>query len=250
MKNLKSQQTDPKEFEREFKLQNKRSSDRLIEWFLLAYFVLGLVLAFYYDTWLIAVAVGGACLAAYFISKKMFPESNVHHYVASAVVGVFTGQFIYQMHGLFEMHFFAFVGAALMITYQNWKTQIPVGIVVVVHHAIFGYLQYQYYITNKPNTIYFTQLDYMSLETFIIHGALAALVFFICALWSYQMDRRTQETIENSKNIMAVAQTNDAVVKNLEHAIMLSEGMAIPQIEYHDGDLMGEALSKIQRRLS
>jgi hypothetical protein len=49
---------------------------------------------------------------------------------------------------------------------------------------------------------------------------------------------------------MAVAQTNDSVVKNLEHAIMLSEGMQLPQIVYNEGDLMGEALSKIQRRLS
>lgn len=250
MKKINGQQTDPKEFEKEFKIQSKRNSDRLIEWFLAAYFVTGLILAFYYDTWLIALAVGGACLVVYFASKKMFPESNVHHYVASAVVGVFMGQFIYQMHGLFEMHFFAFVGGALMITYQNWKTQIPVTVVVVAHHALFGYLQYQYFITNKPNTIYFTQLDYMTLETFLIHGALASVIFFICGLWQYQMEKRTQETIENSKNIMAVAQTNDSVVKNLEHAIMLSEGMQLPQIVYNEGDLMGEALSKIQRRLS
>ena len=30
-------------------------------------------------------------------------------------------EFIYQMHGLFEMHFFAFIGSAILITYQNWK---------------------------------------------------------------------------------------------------------------------------------
>lgn len=250
MKNSGSQQSDPKEFEKEFKARNKKNSDRLIEWFLFAYFVIGLVLAFSYDTWLIALTVGGACLAIYFATKKLFPQSDVHHYVASAVLGVFMAQFIYQMHGLFEMHFFAFVGAALMITYQNWKTQIPVALVVVAHHAIFGYLQYQDFTNNDANGTYFTQLDYMSLQTFIIHAALAALIFFICGLWSYQMEKRTQETIENSKNIMAVAQVNDGVFKNLEYAIMLSEGMALPKIEFAKDDLMGEALSKIQKKLA
>ena len=250
MNTSESQQHTADDFEREFKWKNKKNSDKLIEGFLVAYFVIGIALAFYYDTWYIAVAVGGACLVAYFLSKKIFPDSTVHQYVASAVVGVFMAQFIYQMHGLFEMHFFAFVGSALMITYQNWKTQIPVAVVVVAHHALFGYLQYYYYINNRENTIYFTQLNYMSLETFIIHGALAALIFFICGLWAFQMEKRTQETIENSKNIMAVAQVNDTVFKNLEHAIMLSEGMDQPKIEYAQGDLMGEALSKIQKRLN
>jgi len=250
MKTLNINTFNPAEFQKEFKDNSKKRSDRLIEIFLGLYFIFGLILAIYYDTWLIAIAVGGACSVAYFIAKKMFPGSNVHHYVASAILGVYMGQFIYQMHGLFEMHFFAFIGSALMITYQNWKTQIPIALVVVLHHALFGYLQYVYFIEHRENIIYFTQLDYMSLETFIIHGILATIVFFICGLWSFEMDKRTTETIENTKNIVTVAQANDSVTKNLEYAIMLSEGALEEKITYKDGDLMGEALSKLQSKLS
>lgn len=246
---MSNQNFDLKEFENEFKDRNRKRSDKLIEIFLACYFVFGLALAFFYDTWLIAIVIGGASVLVYFIAKKMFPKSNVHHYVASAVVGVYTGQFIYQMHGLFEMHFFAFIGSALMITYQNWKTQIPVALVVVVHHAVFGYMQYTAYLADAGNTVYFTQLDYMDLQTFIIHGVLATIVFFICALWSYEMDKRTNETIENSKNILTVAQANESVSKNLEYAILLSEGALEERIQYSEGDLMGEALSKIQGKL-
>lgn len=243
------QNTDQREFERGFKDRVRKRSDKLIEWFLVLYFLVGIILAFYYDTWFIAIAVGGSCLLIYFTSKVMFPGSNVHHYAAGTVLGIFMGQFIYQMHGLFEMHFFAFIGAALMITYQNWKTQIPIAVVVVVHHAIFGYLQFESYLNNRDNAIYFTQLDYMDLQTFIIHGLLATVVFFICGLWAFEMDKRTKETIENTKNILAVAQANNSVSKNLEYAIMLSEDMLDESIEYEEGDLMGEALSKIQKRL-
>lgn len=241
---------DPSEFEKAFRERMKKRSDKLIEIFLALYFVAGLLLALYYDTWLIAVVCGGACLAAYFSAKKLFPGKRVHHYVAGTVLGVFMGQFIYQMHGLFEMHFFAFIGAALMITYQNWRTQIPIALVVVVHHAVFGYMQYLAFTSNQPNAIFFTQLNYMDLQTFIIHGILATIVFFICGLWSYEMDKRTNETIENTKNILTVAQANNSVSRNLEYAILLSEGSLEETIHYDEGDLMGEALSKIQKRLN
>lgn len=240
---------DPHEFQRQFKENIRKRSDRLMEIFLGLYFIVGLILATYYDTWLVAIVVGGLSVAVYFITKKTLPKSNAHHYVAGVVLGVFMAQFIYQMHGLFEMHFFAFVGSALMITYQNWKTQIPIAVVVVVHHAVFGYLQFSNYEAALPNTIYFTQLDYMDLQTFIIHGILATIIFFICGLWAYEMDKRSTETIENTKNILVVAQANDSVSRNLEYAILLSEGELNETIKYEEGDLMGEALHKLQQKL-
>jgi hypothetical protein len=245
-----TQSTDPAKFEEEFNRNNNLRSDQLIERFLVAYFLFGIAIAYFYDTWLIALTVGVASLLLYFVAKKMFPGKQVHHYMAGLAFGVYMAQFIYQMHGLFEMHFFAFIGSTLLITYQNWKVQLPIAIFVVVHHAIFGYLQYSSFSANKENTIYFTQLDYMTLQTFIIHGLLATVVFFICGLWAYEMKKRTKSTIENSKNIFAVAQVNDSVVQNLEYAVMLSNGMIDEKIEFEEGDVLGEALSTIQQKLS
>jgi hypothetical protein len=246
---LNIQSMNPQQFEQEFRGSIKKRSDKLIEFFLIAYFFVGLILAIYFETWLIAVAVGGASLAVYFVAKKIFPSGNVHHYVASAVLGVFMAQFIYQMHGMFEMHFFAFVGSVLMITYQNWKTQIPIALLVVAHHAVFGYLQYLNFDAGASNAIYFTQLDYMDLQTFIIHGLLATVIFFICGLWSYEMEKRSIETIDNTKNILTVARANDSIAHNLEYAVLLSEGQLIEPVQFQEGDIMGEALSKIQKKL-
>lgn len=157
-------------------------SDRLMNYFLSGYFLIGLALALFYDTWLIALGVGGLSLVAYYSAKLLLPSSDLYQYVLSAVFGVFMAQFIYQMHGLFEMHFFAFIGSAVLITYQKWKLQIPMMIVVLIHHAVFGYLQ-----NSGVNEIYFTRLDYFDLQTFSIHILLAAVIFFIGGLWSYQL---------------------------------------------------------------
>jgi signal transduction histidine kinase len=171
--------------------QVKQKSDRLMNYFLASFFLVGLVLAAFYDTWLVAIGVGTLSLLAYYSVKWLLPHSETYQYVVSLVFGIFMAQFIYQMHGLFEMHFIAFIGSAILITYQNWKLQIPLALLVIVHHATFGYLQYIGY-----DKVYFTQLDYMTLQTFIIHGFLATVVFFICGLWAWQLNRLNERQIE------------------------------------------------------
>jgi signal transduction histidine kinase len=171
--------------------QVKQKSDTLMNYFLASFFVVGLILANFYDTWLFALGVGGLSLLAYYSVKFLLPRSETYQYMVSVVFGIFMAQFIYQMHGLFEMHFIAFIGSAILITYQNWKLQIPLAALVIVHHATFGYLQYIGY-----DKVYFTQLDYMTLQTFIIHGLLATVVFFICGLWAWQLKRSNERQIE------------------------------------------------------
>nr|WP_315153331.1 HAMP domain-containing sensor histidine kinase [uncultured Flavobacterium sp.] len=157
----------------------------------MAFFFVGILLSFFYDTWQIGFGVGSLLLIAYYSSKIVLPDSNLYQYVLSVVLGIFMAQYIYQMHGLFEMHFIAFIASAILITYQNWKLQIPLMLVVGVHHGLFGYLQYIGY-----DQIYFTQLDYMSFQTFAIHMILAGAIFTICGLWAYQFKKYSEVHIE------------------------------------------------------
>ena len=181
-----------------FQLGVKNRSDRLMNYFLISFFFAGLVLATFYGTWSIAIGVGGLSLLAYYSVKIALPHSDLYQYVLSVVLAVFMAQFIYQMHGLFEMHFFAFIGSAILITYQKWKLQIPIVIVVIIHHASLGYLQNLGY-----EKVYFTQLDLLTLQTFIIHIILAAIIFFTCGLWAYQLKKYSEiqigQTVENER---------------------------------------------------
>jgi len=188
----------------EFSRQIKVSSDLLLNYFLAGYFIIGLLLAFYYDTWLIGIGVGGLSLLAYYSSKYLLQDSNLYQYILSAVTGVFMAQFIYQMHGLFEMHFFAFIGSAILITYRNWKLQIPLAIIVILHHAAFAYLQFSGF-----DKIYFTQLDYMTMQTFIIHGLLTVAIFSLCGLWAYNFKKSEEKYIARSFEIGKLQEMNN-----------------------------------------
>lgn len=186
----------------------KERSDRLMNFFLPGFFVIGLLLAFYFDTWLIAIGVGGLSLLAYYSAKLLLPESNLYQYVLSAVLAIFMAQFIYQMHGLFEMHFFAFIGSAILITYQNWKLQIPIMLIVVIHHSLFSFLQ-----NSGFEQIYFSRLAYFELSTFITHILLAATIFFIGGLWAYQLKKYSEMQVEQ---IVAMQQLQEKALLSEE----------------------------------
>jgi two-component system sensor histidine kinase/response regulator len=168
----------------------KHKADITVHFFLAAYFCAGLIFAFWYDTWSIALGVGGTAIVAYYSAKLIMPHSRLYQYVLSTVLAIFMAQFIYQMHGLFEMHFFAFIGSAILIVYQNWRLQVPMMIMVGIHHGIFGYLQ-----NAGDDNVYFTQLGSFALETFIIHMILAGVIFFINGLWSYRLKNITRQQI-------------------------------------------------------
>ena len=214
-------------------------ADDLILKFLLAYAVTGLILAFFYDTWLIAIVVGAVNVLGFVGMRKVAPDTDFHRYFASLAFGIFMAQFIYQMHGLFEMHFFAFIGSAIMIAYQQWRMQIPITIFVVIHHGLLAWLQY-----SGVSDVYFTQLSYMSLQTFMIHVLLAASVFSISGLWAYrfqnfamndalkslQLERANKElsrynhSLEETKNQLALA--NSGLEEEKQKLVNLTQKQA------------------------
>ena len=182
-----------------FRGEVKKRSDKLMNYFLLSFFLVGFILAPYYGTGGVALGVGGLSLIAYYSVKWLLPHSDLYQYVLSAVLALFMAQYIYQMHGLFEMHFFAFIGCAILITYQNWKLQIPLLIFVAIHHSLFNYLQF-----SGNASVFFTRLDYLDWQTFCIHLILTTVIVFICGLWAYHLKRSGKIQIAQTVQMMAL----------------------------------------------
>ncbi|MEJ1240826.1 PAS domain S-box protein [Chryseolinea sp. T2] len=219
-----------------------RKSDGIMNYVLLVYFFFGIFLAFFYDTWFVALTVGGLSLVAYFGCRLLLPESSLSHYVMSVVFALFAAQFIYQMHGMFEMHFMFFVGSALLITYRNWKLILPLFIVTVIHHAWFSWLQY-----SGNREIYFTQLDYMSLQAFLFHAGLAAVIMGICGFWCYDLGKSVIE--DASKTLMLERQVSN-VENNMKFAEAITQGDLKTQYDVTDAsDELGRSLVKMRDSL-
>lgn len=234
MQTLKSN-VEEQQYTASFSLEVKKRSDKLMNYFLIGYFIGGLVLATFYDTWLVAIGVGGLSLIAYYSAKWALPKSNLYQYVLSVVLAIFMAQYIYQMHGLFEMHFTAFIGSAILITYQNWKLQIAIALAVVAHHAAFGYLQ-----NTGLDTIYFTQLESFEIRTFVIHVILAAVIFFVSGLWAYQLKKSREIQVHQTLEMTRLQQeatiaANEQALEEQRHAALLDKAVAQGKFEIASG---------------
>ena len=198
----------------------QRKSDKHMWTILLGYFAVGILLCFKYQTFTIGISVGVLCLAAVFISKRLLAEKVLYQYVFASVMGIFMAQFIYQMHGMFEMHFFALIGSAALITFRNWRLQIPLTVVVAAHHATFALLQFH----RGYEGIYFTQLEYMNVETFIIHVLLAVTMFGVSGFWAYRFNNDTMEMLRLNNSLVEkdrlidIFRTVEEVSKSLSDA--------------------------------
>ncbi|MCS7003807.1 MAG: SpoIIE family protein phosphatase [Cytophagales bacterium] len=191
-----------------------RKADKLIEKVLWAYVLFSLFWSIFYDTWLIGISVSTICMAFYYFSKYVLPNSTFYQYVSASIQAIFVALFIYQMHGLFEMHFFAFISCTVLIIYQNPFLQIPFISLIVLHHGLFGYLQYIGY-----REIYFTQLDYMDLQTFIIHGSLAGIISGISGMWAYTLKKNTIERALKLK----IIQDKSCILEQLNKELQVRE---------------------------
>jgi|GEM_PF-5069821 len=173
-----------------------KRSNRLVNYFLAGYFLLGLVFATFYGTWLLAAGFGGFLLVAYYSFKFAHPDHCRYQYVLSIILGLYMAQFIYQMHGMIEMHFFVFIGSALLITFQNWKLQLPMLFIVLVHHILFSYLH-----NAGVSWAYFSEQAYINPPTFLIHILLAMMIFLISGLCAYQLHQYHQLQLQQAEQL-------------------------------------------------
>lgn len=216
-------------------------ANRIVEIALLSYFSFGLGIAFFYDTWMIALTVGTLSLGLHRVARLFFPDKTLNQYVASLAFGIFMAQFIYQMHGMFEMHFFAFIGVVLLIVYQNWKAFIPITLFIVIHHALFAYLQFTGY-----EEVYFTQLDYMPLRTFLFHVGLAAVIIALCAYWAFDFRQHTLGALMINLKIQDQLSHTD---QNIAFATEIAKGNLEATMDWDNSDELGHSLINMQQKL-
>ena len=222
--------------------QLTRKADEVMRIGLGVSFVFGLFLAGFYDTWPVAFGVGGLSLGAYFLVRALLPSKGLYQYVGAVVLAVFMAQFIYQMHGMFEMHFMAFVGALILFSYRNWRLYIPLTLAIATHHSVFAYLQYA-----TDQSVYFTQLEYMDTVTFAFHIGLAGVILGLTAFWAY---RTEQMGILGAQNVFSLNSRLSSMDRNIAFAEEISRGNLEAQYgEGEQADEMGSSLLSMREGL-
>jgi len=225
-----------------------KRADRVTEVTIGGYYLFGLFLAFFYDTWLVGLGVGSLSLFLYFGIKFLLKGTYAHHYIGSLVLAIFMAQFIYQMHGLFEMHFTAFVAIIVLMAYQNYKVFLPATLLIAIHHGVFAYIQYIGFINDDASyqVIYFTQLDYMDLQTFLFHVGLVVVAVLIAAAYSISSRSRSKLLFQK----LIESEEKDKITKtNILFAKEIADNNYEQEFDLNEDDPLSSALIDMRESL-
>ena len=219
-----------------------KEADRKTSYFVYGFFVFGILLAFYYDTWVFALGVGGSCLAAYLLCYLLIPGTLLSRMVTSLVFAIYMLQFIGQMHGMYEMHFFFFINIAILIIYQDWRIMVPYTLFAVLHHAFLFGVQMNGYQVGQ----YFINLSTISYTVLFFHLSLAAFMGVICGWWSIVLQKRTAEDFKNKASLELQLSSMD---KNIAFAGEITQGNLLADYQLYEGDRLGESLLNMRNSL-
>lgn len=166
-----------------------QEADRLMRYVIGFFFLLGVGFSVPYNTWILSVPLGGLCAIAFFMAQFLSPESNASRWIASAVIPIFTAQFVYQLHGSLDPHVFYFIGTTVLLIYQDWKLYIASTAIFFLHLALFFVLQ-----STEPIPDYLINAKYLTLNNSFPHffGGVAHAV--LCVWWAKLFQARAQKS--------------------------------------------------------
>ena len=192
---------------KEYLTKVQEKADKISDKFVIIFFIIGLLLAPIYQTWLFSLITGSCALIIYLIARLVLQNKFYARMLISSVYAVFMLQFIGQMHGMAETHFFFFVNAALLIIYQDWRILIPYAILTVGHHSILAILQVayemenigQYFISYNGVTITGETVKYVTVFQLIFHFTIVSIMAFVCGWWAI-IFRKNSIILMNNQN--------------------------------------------------
>lgn len=190
----------------EIMARHRAQGHRLIRAVLFGHVIVAAALAFFYDTWAMAVPVATAGIGMFLVSARLFPNSFFTRCMAGVSLQVFVALHIYQMHGLPEMHFFFFTAFAAMIAYCDWKAMWPGTMLIIGQHLVFALL------TNAGIDMRFFPEPYIGFTKLFFHFGIAMGHVGICGAWAHLRQKQIVEDARKNRDLRrALAVTTSAI---------------------------------------
>lgn len=211
--------------------------------FLIGFFVFSLLLAFFYQSWFLALGIGGGSLLTYFILLATLGNVMWSRYLISFMYGNFVLLFILQMKGLYEMYFSFFFALTLLLFFENWKVLVPLTVHGIVSILILYELQngeagVPEYLSNGP--------EFITTTSIFFHIGFMLAFFGLCALWAIMQRKQTEESAINHLRMDAQLKTMEV---NIAFADSISRGQLQEDYPSDQKDRLGEALINMRKNL-
>lgn len=159
--------------------------DRLMNWFLASHMLLALVLAFFHQTWLTTILVGGIAWGAFALSAWLLPRTFFTRALSGVAQQAFVALHIFQLHGQAEQHFWFFTAFTMMIVYQDWRCMWPGALLIILQHSLFAGMH------NAGLPVHFFPERYVDFTKLFFHFGIAIVHVAICGYWAHLLRLQT-----------------------------------------------------------
>lgn len=165
-----------------------RQADKIMLPILWLLFAMALGLASWYDTWKMAVFIGGALALAPSLLMLWLPGSRLTRSVVAAAFMMFCALHIQQAMGVTELHFGIFVLLAVLLCYRDWLVIVIAAAIIALHHLTFNYFQELGY-----GPICFTEPGFGRVMVHATYVVSETVVLCIIAVWLARDARQAAE---------------------------------------------------------
>lgn len=205
----------------DFVVNYRQRADRIMVWVTIVAWLVSLGYASVYNTWVLAVVIGGTLTAINMVAIFILRHRVITPCIVATVFMILVSLHVHQLHGMIEAHFGYFVLLAALFVYFDWKPLITGAAAAAVLHVVIHILQdagYNIYLFPEHMhswTIVFMHACYVVFETtvlvFMVHLASSLLQVSLELVGITQNMNRDGDKID--LNVRATATNNTVLAK-------------------------------------
>lgn len=188
-------------------------ADKIVTIMMGGLWLFGVLISTHYDTWTLGLGMGTILLATFILAVRTFPTKLLTRLIGASAMALYMIQYLAQLQGLYEMHFWFFIMPMFLIIYQDWRVFIPFAAIIVVHHVLIFLLVRQ---GQDEYLSYFINMSELTNMTFFYHMGLAVLGVASAAAVSFKLRNETKERYQNAGKLKSQLQEMESVAVNVK----------------------------------
>ena len=218
-----------------------QSADKLTQYFILGYFGAGICLAFFNQSWILALIMGGLLVGTYYLIRHFLQQTNFFRICISLIFWLFPLQFIFQMHGDLSMAFFYFVSLTVLLFYEDKWVLLP-----VIFSAIISY--FILYTGTVDGLFLGLPMEELPVDVvhMLLHIGIMALYAVLAVVWA---NIQRSQTRESGITFIKMDEQLKMMDVNIKFADHISQGNLQAPYPTDNADRLGDSLLNMRKSL-
>jgi PAS domain S-box-containing protein len=216
-------------------------ADRINTGFMVGFFLIGVALSLFFETYFLAFVMGGVSLAIYLVVRSFAANTIFLRQLTSFLYWNFGVQYFLQMQGMYEMKFVFFIALTILLFYEDWRVFIPATVYAIVSLVLlFTYRDSAFVAQNLPSArdITFTAFS-INLFSIIFYSC-------VCMWWATLQHAQTRESANAA---VKMDRQLGMVDVNIAFADNISQGNLKAEYNAENPDDLGKSLINMRESL-